>query len=215
MQHIQYLLSLLNLQFPPCLVVLPRSPLTVKLSGPVCGENHFRFSLETMPNDENQNRFEVRTERENRKNQLCVACRLSPSNTPLPLPWLFWPQKTRWQLSNGTSWAFDPGLAHQRVGHLIRTAASSQLEPPSSGQPPYSTRFSYCSSRTQVDLIRDNNLDTGIRSDRYGYEDDFLPVGSIRIWSESRQVCDEYFFPHAGNPTGTRYFTTAIILGCE
>jgi hypothetical protein len=26
---------------------------------------------------------------------------------------------------------------------------------------------------------------------------------------------DEYFFPPAGNPTGTRYFTTAIILGCE
>jgi hypothetical protein len=23
------------------------------------------------------------------------------------------------------------------------------------------------------------------------------------------------FFPSAGNPTGTRYFTTAIILGCE
>jgi hypothetical protein len=23
------------------------------------------------------------------------------------------------------------------------------------------------------------------------------------------------FFPPAGNPTGTRYFTTAIILGCE
>jgi hypothetical protein len=26
---------------------------------------------------------------------------------------------------------------------------------------------------------------------------------------------DEYFFPPVGNPTGTRYFTTAIILGCE
>jgi hypothetical protein len=24
-----------------------------------------------------------------------------------------------------------------------------------------------------------------------------------------------HFFPPAGNPTGTRYFTTAIILGCE
>jgi hypothetical protein len=26
---------------------------------------------------------------------------------------------------------------------------------------------------------------------------------------------DGYFFPPAGNLTGTRYFTTAIILGCE
>jgi hypothetical protein len=26
---------------------------------------------------------------------------------------------------------------------------------------------------------------------------------------------DGYFFPPAGNPTGTRYFTTAIILSCE
>jgi hypothetical protein len=32
---------------------------------------------------------------------------------------------------------------------------------------------------------------------------------------ESRRVCDEYFFPPADNPTGTWYFTTAIILGCE
>jgi hypothetical protein len=26
---------------------------------------------------------------------------------------------------------------------------------------------------------------------------------------------DGYFFPPVGNPTGIRYFTTAIILGCE
>jgi hypothetical protein len=26
---------------------------------------------------------------------------------------------------------------------------------------------------------------------------------------------DGYFFLPVGNPTGTRYFTTAIILGCE
>jgi hypothetical protein len=26
---------------------------------------------------------------------------------------------------------------------------------------------------------------------------------------------DGYFFSLAGNPTGTRYFTTVIILGCE
>jgi hypothetical protein len=32
---------------------------------------------------------------------------------------------------------------------------------------------------------------------------------------EPRQVRDMYFFPPAGSPTGTRYFTTAIILGCE
>jgi hypothetical protein len=25
----------------------------------------------------------------------------------------------------------------------------------------------------------------------------------------------QIFFPPVGNPTGTRYFTTAIILGCE
>jgi hypothetical protein len=26
---------------------------------------------------------------------------------------------------------------------------------------------------------------------------------------------DEYFFSFMGNPTGNRYFTTVIILGCE
>jgi hypothetical protein len=26
---------------------------------------------------------------------------------------------------------------------------------------------------------------------------------------------DGYFFSPTGNPTGTRYFTTAIIVGCE
>jgi hypothetical protein len=31
---------------------------------------------------------------------------------------------------------------------------------------------------------------------------------------ESRRVQDGYFFPPVDNPTGTRYFTTTIILGC-
>jgi hypothetical protein len=53
------------------------------------------------------------------------------------------------------------------------------------------------------------------RPDGYGYGDDFLPVGGTRTRSESRRVRDGYFFPPAGNPTGTRYFTTVIILGCE
>jgi hypothetical protein len=62
---------------------------------------------------------------------------------------------------------------------------------------------------------RDDNLSTGIRSDGYGYEDDFLLVGDTRTRPESRRVRVGYFFPPTGNPTSTRYFTTAIILGCE
>jgi hypothetical protein len=49
----------------------------------------------------------------------------------------------------------------------------------------------------------------------YGYEDNFLPAGDTCTRSKSRQVRDGYFFSLAGNPTGTRYFTIAIILGCE
>jgi hypothetical protein len=70
-------------------------------------------------------------------------------------------------------------------------------------------------------MLRDGNLGTGTRyssgtrPDGYGYGDDFLPVGGTRTRPESRQVQNEYFFPPAGNPMGTRYFTTAIILGCE
>jgi hypothetical protein len=60
---------------------------------------------------------------------------------------------------------------------------------------------------------RDGNLGTGTQPDGYG--DDFLPAGGTRTRPESRRVRDRYFFPPAGNPTGTRYFTTAIILGCE
>jgi hypothetical protein len=47
--------------------------------------------------------------------------------------------------------------------------------------------------------------------DLMGTGGDFLSVDGTRIRSELRRV----FFPPADNPTGTRYFTTAIILGCE
>jgi hypothetical protein len=68
---------------------------------------------------------------------------------------------------------------------------------------------------------RDDNSDTGIRylsstrSDGYRYGDNFLPAGGIRTQSESRRVQEGYFFSPAGNPTGTQYFTTDMILGCE
>jgi hypothetical protein len=52
-------------------------------------------------------------------------------------------------------------------------------------------------------------------SDGYGYEDDFLSVGGTRTRPESRWIRDEYFFTPTANPTGIRYFTTAIIIGCE
>jgi hypothetical protein len=48
---------------------------------------------------------------------------------------------------------------------------------------------------------------------RYG--DNFLLAGGTRTRPEPRRVRGEYFFPPVGNPTGTRYFTTAMILGCE
>jgi hypothetical protein len=62
---------------------------------------------------------------------------------------------------------------------------------------------------------RDDNSGMGTQPDGYGYGDNFLSAGGIRTWSESRRVQDGYFFPPVGNPTDTRYFTTAIILGCE
>jgi hypothetical protein len=68
---------------------------------------------------------------------------------------------------------------------------------------------------------RDDNLGTGTRylpgtrPDGYGYGGDFLSVDDIRTRPESRWVRNGYFFPLAGNPTGTRYFTAAIILRCE
>jgi hypothetical protein len=45
--------------------------------------------------------------------------------------------------------------------------------------------------------------------------DDFLFTGGTRTRPESRRVRDVYFFSPTGNPTGNRYFTSAIILGCE
>jgi hypothetical protein len=43
----------------------------------------------------------------------------------------------------------------------------------------------------------------------------FLLMSDTRTRSELRWVWDGYFFPPANNPTGTRYFTTDIILRCE
>jgi hypothetical protein len=48
-----------------------------------------------------------------------------------------------------------------------------------------------------------------------GYGDDFLSAGGTRTRLESRRVRNGYFFPPADNPTGIRYFTTVIIIGCE
>jgi hypothetical protein len=56
---------------------------------------------------------------------------------------------------------------------------------------------------------RDGNSGTGTQPD--GYRDDFLPADDTRTRPESRWV----FFLPMDNLTGTRYFTTAIILGCE
>jgi hypothetical protein len=57
----------------------------------------------------------------------------------------------------------------------------------------------------------------GTRPDGARYGDDFLPVGGTRTRTRSklRQVRGKYFFSPAGNPTITRYFTTAMILDCE
>jgi hypothetical protein len=68
---------------------------------------------------------------------------------------------------------------------------------------------------------RDGKLGTGTRyppgtrPNGVGYGDDFLPVGGTRIRPEPRQVRGGYFFPPMGNPIGTRYFITVMILGCE
>jgi hypothetical protein len=64
-------------------------------------------------------------------------------------------------------------------------------------------------------MFRDGNSGTGTQSDVYRYGDDFLPMGGTRSRPESRRVWDEYFFPPAGNPMGTQYFITAIILVYE
>jgi hypothetical protein len=71
-----------------------------------------------------------------------------------------------------------------------------------------------CQSRT-LQHNRDGNSGTGTRPDGAGYGDDFLPAGGTRTRPEPRRVRDGYFFSPAGNPTGTRCFITAMILGCE
>jgi hypothetical protein len=74
-------------------------------------------------------------------------------------------------------------------------------------------------SLAEQDPGRDGNSGTGTRypsgTRPDGYGDDFLPADGTRTRPESRRVWDRYFFPPAGNLTGTRYFTTAIILDCE
>jgi hypothetical protein len=64
-------------------------------------------------------------------------------------------------------------------------------------------------------MHRDGNSGTGIRYPSGiqpdGYGDDFLPWVAP-IPDPNR---DGYFFPPTGNPTGTRYFTIAIILYCK
>jgi hypothetical protein len=67
--------------------------------------------------------------------------------------------------------------------------------------------------------VRDGNSGTGTRypsgTRPDGYGDEFLPAGGTCTRPESRRVRDGYFFPPAGNPMGTRYSTTVIIIDCE
>jgi hypothetical protein len=63
--------------------------------------------------------------------------------------------------------------------------------------------------------IRVRVPDTRRVPDGYGYGDDFLSVGVTCTRPEPRRVREVYFFLLAGNPTSTRYYTIAIILGCE
>jgi hypothetical protein len=64
-------------------------------------------------------------------------------------------------------------------------------------------------------IIRVRLSDTCQVSDLMGIGIIFLPVVDIRIRSELRWICDGYFFSPVSNPTGTRYFTTAVILDYE
>jgi hypothetical protein len=61
----------------------------------------------------------------------------------------------------------------------------------------------------------DTRYPPGTRPDGYGYGDDFLSVGGTRTRHEPRRIRGGYFFPPTGNPMGTRYFTTVMIIGCE
>jgi hypothetical protein len=82
--------------------------------------------------------------------------------------------------------------------------------------PAISTLTSYlnvkdCKGRTRTD----DNSGTGTWPNGYGYGDDFLSASGTCTRLKSRRIRDGYFFPPVGNPTGTWYFTTVIILGCE
>jgi hypothetical protein len=55
----------------------------------------------------------------------------------------------------------------------------------------------------------------GTQSDGTVYGDNFLPTGGTRTQLESRRARGGYFFSSASNLMGIRYFTTAMILGCE
>jgi hypothetical protein len=59
--------------------------------------------------------------------------------------------------------------------------------------------------------FRDVNSGMGTWLDGVRYEDDFLLVGDTRTRPEPRWVRVDIFF----HPTGTRYFSTVMILGCE
>jgi hypothetical protein len=67
------------------------------------------------------------------------------------------------------------------------------------------------------DVDRDGNSGTDTRylldtqPDGAGHGNNFLPISGTRTRPEPRRVRGGYFFP----PAGTRYFTTAMILGCE
>jgi hypothetical protein len=65
----------------------------------------------------------------------------------------------------------------------------------------------------------DDNLGTGTwcstRLDGAGHGNDFLTAGGTYSRLKPRRVRGGYVFSLAGNPRGTRYFTIAMILGCE
>jgi hypothetical protein len=60
--------------------------------------------------------------------------------------------------------------------------------------------------------LRDGNLGTGTRYPP-GTGTGMIFYPWVAPIPDPNQ--DGYFFPPAGNPTGTRYFTTTIILRCE
>jgi hypothetical protein len=79
----------------------------------------------------------------------------------------------------------------------------------------YVTRRYHRMPKHNFDVGRDGNSGTGTRPDGARYMDDFLPAGGNRTRPEPRFVRGGYFFPPVDNPTGTRYYTTTMILGCE